>query len=59
MDDNKDSSFDKKRSQVKDSLKKMPRPRSDKEEILRAKEQAKVLRKGAKKKKDSFREPSQ
>ena len=39
-----DSSFDKKREKIKNSLKKMPIIRSDKAEIMRAKKQAEELK---------------
>ena len=42
---NSEDAFDKKHSKIKEARKKMPRPRSDKDELLRVKEQAKVLRK--------------
>ena len=44
---NKDSSFEKKREKANKSLKSMPKIRTDKEEMLRVKEQAKELKKKA------------
>ena len=50
---NKDSSFEKKREKANKSLKSMPIIRTDKEEMLRVKEQAKELKKKALRRKKS------